>query len=73
MPNPVRDSFNINFDNVLSNKNIAKVIVTDSSGKIVKIFMPSEGPYNISELIAGVYFVVFSDGEIKVTKKIIKE
>lgn len=69
-PNPATDSFNLQLSSNFDLANV-KVRITDMTGKTVKTF-GAENTYSISELPAGVYAVVITDGKSTITKKLIK-
>lgn len=70
-PNPVSESFKINFGSNLSRKD-AKVTVTDFSGKKVKTFIAQE-EYNIADLPKGAYIITVSDGKTTASQKLLKK
>lgn len=70
-PNPVVDSFNVNFSDKFNANNVS-VTITDLTGKTVKSFV-NQSEYNVSELPKGVYIVKISDGKNVETKKIVKK
>ena len=67
-PNPIQNYFSIN-----TNKLIQKIEVLDISGKSIKTFSKSQNNYDISELIAGVYFLKVYTKDKLDTLKIVKK
>ncbi|PWN69230.1 T9SS C-terminal target domain-containing protein [Chryseobacterium phosphatilyticum] len=70
-PNPVRESFKIDLP-ISYSKNNTRVSVVDMSGKHIKTFEAGKESYDVSDLPKGVYFIVISDNNNKIMKKIEK-
>ncbi len=64
-PNPVKDVLTISDDSIISFK------VTDLSGKVLKIANNSN--VSVSDLVSGLYFVVFEKEGVSYSQKFIKE
>lgn len=71
-PNPVGDSFKIDFPKIY-NKNKVSITLVDISGKKIKDFNPGNDSYDVSGLAKGVYFILISDNTNKIIKKIEKK
>lgn len=74
-PNPLDHSGQLNFDLSALSTPVAKIHVTDISGKIIESFIPTPDQDHFqhqleSPLSAGIYFLVFhlADGQISSTK-----
>lgn len=70
-PNPTSGKFSISFSKAL---NDAAVSVSDVNGKVVMLFRASgyKIDFDLSFVVAGVYFVEVHDGENRIVKKVIK-
>jgi hypothetical protein len=71
-PNPNDGRFTIRFEQALKN---ADIILTDVNGKKVKQFKANGTivHVDISTKPAGTYFLIITDGKIKITQKVIKQ
>ncbi len=68
-PNPVKDKFSLQ----LNNMQAKKVEVHDINGRLIKTFTSEQEHYFISELNKGIYFVSITTNKGKLNKKIIKQ
>lgn len=71
-PNPVSDSFSIDFSPKFNTNNISLTVI-DMLGKTVMKFDAAAATYNISSLSKGVYMVSITDGQNLATQKIVKK
>ena len=71
-PNPVQDAFKIELPKVYSKNNV-NIEVVDMAGKKVKTFESGKESYNVSDLPKGIYFIIISDNENRIIKKIEKK
>jgi hypothetical protein len=67
-PNPVAETMNI----ALSGTDKGSITLTDLSGKVIGVYTAETRSINMSSFAAGVYFATFSNGEQRITHRVIR-
>jgi hypothetical protein len=67
-PNPVAETLNI----ALSGADKGSITLTDLSGKVIGVYTAETRSINMSSFAAGVYFATLSNGEQRITHRVIK-
>ena len=67
-PNPVAETLNI----ALSGADKGSITLSDLSGKVIGVYTAETRSINMSSFAAGVYFATFSNGEQRITHRVIR-